>query len=139
MYSPANRKLHYTLLADQIPPAKICSTIKSVLKCFLPSLDVEHPQLPKERCAGYMRKKELTTISMAHKAKVVSEQAQAGKPHINTDGTTLHQRKLGGLAVNGLMISVNQLPNGTADVSRELCKLREMAHALGLPNANRIN
>lgn len=26
MYSPAIRKLYYTLLADQIPPAKICST-----------------------------------------------------------------------------------------------------------------
>lgn len=34
MYSPAIRKLYYTLLADQIPPAKICSTIKSVLKTF---------------------------------------------------------------------------------------------------------
>lgn len=41
------------------------------------------------------------------------------------------------------MISVNQLHNGTGDsvedVCTELCKLREMAHALGLPNANVIN
>jgi len=42
-----------------------------------------------------MREEELTTISMAHKKTVVSEQAQAGKLHLNTDGTTLHQRKLG--------------------------------------------
>ena len=54
-YSPAVRKLYYSLLAQQILPTKISTTLKTVLKCFLPGLDVDHLQLPKERCAGYMR------------------------------------------------------------------------------------
>ena len=33
-YSTGIRKLYYTLLADQVPPAKIHSIIKSTLKCF---------------------------------------------------------------------------------------------------------
>ena len=132
------------MLSDQIPPSKICKTIKAVLKCFLPNLDTEHLQLPKERCAGYMHREELATISMAHKALAISEQARAEKLHLNTDGTTLQQKKLGGLAINGMVISVNELPDGTADtviedVSKELTKLREMAHSLGLPNADAIN
>ena len=51
-YSPAIRKLYYALLVDQIPPATIQTTIKSVLKCFLPGLDVDNLQVPKERCAA---------------------------------------------------------------------------------------
>ncbi len=144
IYSPAIRKLYYNLLANQISPSKICDTVKCVLKCFLPALDVEHLQLPKERCAGYMRKEELATICMAHKASAISKQAEAGKLHLNTDGTTLQQKKLGGLAINGMVISVNELSDGSADsaiedVSRELSKLREMARALCLPNADAIN
>lgn len=144
MYSPAIRKLYYSLLSDQVPPSKICMIIKAVLKCFLPNLDTEHLQLPKERCAGYMRREELSTVSMAHKASAISEAAKSKKLHLNTDGTTLQQRKLGGLAINGMVISVNEFPDGTADtviedVSKELTKLREMACCLGLPNANAIN
>ena len=33
-YSPAVRKLYYSLLADQITPAKIGPVIKTILKCF---------------------------------------------------------------------------------------------------------
>ena len=36
-YLPAVRRLYYSLLADQIPPLKICTTVKMVLKCFLPT------------------------------------------------------------------------------------------------------
>ena len=64
-YSASIRSLYYTLLADQVPPAKISSIIKSVLKCFFPSLSVEKLALPKERCAGYMRTEELNVISTA--------------------------------------------------------------------------
>ena len=100
--------------------------------------------LPKEKCAGYMRREELSTVSMAHKASTISKYAQTGKLHLNTDGTTLQQKKLGGLAVNGMVMSVNQLPDGSADsaiedVSKELCKLRDMAQSLGLPNADANN
>ena len=99
IYSPAIRKLYYSLLSDQVPPSKICMIITAVLKCFLPNLDTEHLQLPKERCAGYMRREELSTLSMVHKASAISEAAKTEKLHLNTDGTTLQQRKLGGLAI----------------------------------------
>jgi len=43
-----------------------------------------------------------------------------------------------------MVVSVNELTDGTAesiinDVSKELRKLRETAHALNIPNANQIN
>ena len=144
MYSPAIRKLYYALLADQIPPAKIASTIKAILKCFLTNLDVEQLILPKERCAGCMRREELKTISMAHKATVITEHVKKGLLHMNTDGTTKAQRKLGGVAINGMVVSVNELPDGTADsvikdVSQELEKLRETARALKMSNPDSIN
>ena len=52
----------------QLPPAKVATTIKSVLKSFIPSLDVYSLKLPGETCASYMRRQELTTLSLAHKA-----------------------------------------------------------------------
>ena len=63
---------------------------------------------------------------------------------LNTDGTTKQQKKIGGVGINDVVISVNELPDGTAasaikDVSRELEKLREIARKLHLPNADRIN
>ena len=101
-YLPAIRKLYYSLLADQIPPSKIEPIIKRVLKSFLPNLNVENLQLPKGRCAGYMRSDELTTVSLAHKASVINEKASKGILHLNTDGTTLQQRKLRGIAIEGV-------------------------------------
>lgn len=74
--------------------------IKAVLKCFLPNVNTEELDLPKEQCAGYMCREELTTVSMAHKASIISsDAAKKEKLHLNTDGTTLQQRKLGGLAM----------------------------------------
>ena len=51
---------------------------------------------------------------------------------------------MGATAVNGIVLSVNELADGTADsvikdISKELKSLREMAKALNLPNANKIN
>ena len=103
-YSPTIRKLYYSLLSEQIPPAKISHTIKAVLKCFLPGLNVEALQLPKERCAGYMRTDELATVSLAHKATVIHKQIEEGSLlHLNTDGTTLGQRKLGIVTFNNVL------------------------------------
>lgn len=142
VYSPAIRDLYYTLLANQLPPAKIAPTIRTILNCFLPhSVDVQIP-LPGRSCASYMRKTELTTINLAHKASVIIEQE---KPvHLNTDGTTKSQKKLQGVAINGMVLSINEVPDGAADamiddISSELQKLREIAHSLGLPNADKIN
>ena len=76
MYTPAVRELCYSLLADQIPPAKVATTIQAVLICFMPSLDLHTIKLPSEGCASYMRRQELTTISMVHKATKITEEAQ---------------------------------------------------------------
>ena len=91
-----------------------------------------------------MRREELKSVSMIHKATVISEHANQGMLHVNTDGTTKNQKKLGVVALNGMVVSVNELPDGTAtstieDVSKELKKLREIALTLGMPNASSIN
>ncbi len=136
VYTNAIRELYYTLLANQLPPAKIATTIKTILKCFLPSLNVERLELPKESCASYMRREELTTLNLAHNA---TDQAKSGFLNLNSDGTTKFQKKL-----LQLMVSVNEVPDGSADsmiayFSHELQRLREVAHALRLPNADKIN
>lgn len=111
----------------------------------MPSIDVEQLQLPHRACADYMRKAELKTISNAHKATILCENASENRTFLmNTDGTTKFQKKLGGVAINNMVISVNELPDGTAesaidDVSRELQKLRKVAHAIGMPNPDSIN
>ena len=61
-YSPAIRKLYYTLLANQVPTVRISEIIKSVVKCFNPSIDVDHLKLPQRSCASYMRREEMKTI-----------------------------------------------------------------------------
>ena len=110
----------------------------------MPSLDLYTIKLPSEGCASYMRRQELTTISMVHKATKITEEAQSGTLHLNSDGTTISQKKLQGVAMNEMIVSVNEVPNGTADsiindISKELQKLREIAHCLNLPNADKIN
>ena len=144
VYSPAIRELYYNLLSNQMPPAKIATTIKTVLKNFLPSVDLEHLELPGRSCASYMRNQELTTVNQAHKAMTLLENSELGPLHLNTDGTTKMQKKLQGVALNGMVLSVNEVPDGSArsiiqDMSQELQKLREVARALDLPNADKIN
>ena len=143
IYSPAIRKLYYSLLSNQIPQGKIETIIRSILKAFFPALNTDLLVLPKERCAGQMRLDEMCTISEAHKASAICEHLEAGRTlHLNTDGTTLAQRKINSIAINNKVISINELSDGTAetvinDISNQLQKLREMALALGLPNANK--
>ena len=144
VYTHAIRQLYYSLLADQIPPAKIERTIRTILKCFFPFLKLENLQLPSESCASYMRRHELATVSSAHKATSVLQQAETGFLHLNTDGTTKYQKKIEGAALKGMVLSVNNVTDGSAnsmveDISRELKKLRETAHALKLPNGSKIN
>ena len=56
------RKLYYSLLTDQVPISKIAKIIRSVFKCFHPSLHVEELKLPMKTCASYMRMEEMRTI-----------------------------------------------------------------------------
>lgn len=144
-YPPAVRKLYYSLLTKQIPAFKVAEIVKTVLETFLPSTDIENLPLPQKSCASYMRKEELVTITSAHKATVLCESvAKLSGFHLNTDGTTKHQKKIGGVIVNDIVVSLNELSDGTAstaidDISRELEKLRCTAKSLGMPNANSIN
>ena len=144
-YPPALRKLYYSLLTKQIPAAKVADIVKTVLKTFHPSLDVERLSLPQKACASYMRKDELVTVCSAQKATLLCEAAASASGfHLNTDGTTKNQKKIGSVVVNDIVVSVNELCDGTAataidDISRELEKLRTTARSLGIPNANSIN
>ena len=90
-YSDTVRQLYYTLPADQVPPAKVSSIIKSVLKSFLRTLNADELELPRERCAGYMRREELKAISMAHKAYTLGKTKSF---NLNSDGTTNLRRIL---------------------------------------------
>ena len=107
-FSPSIRKLYYTLLANQVPAARIRDIVSTVLECFVPDCDVSSIKLPKETCAGYMRREELASIGMAQKAHVLCEQIRSGKPfYLNSDGTTKYQPKINRVAVNGLVVSIN--------------------------------
>ena len=143
-YSPEIRQLYYSLLASQVPVSKIADIIRTVLKCFNPHEleNVEELKLPKKSCASYMRRGELKTICDAHKATMLCNDSKG--IHLNTDGTTKQQRKLGGVVANGVVLGVNELPDGKAisaieDISREFEKLRKTAQMLDLPNPNSIN
>ena len=138
-YTPEIRKLHYSLLEEQVPVSKITDIIRHVLKCFNPTENVEDLQLPKRSCASYMRKEELMTICDALKTTVISElSTQSKQLHLNTDGTTKNQKKQGGVVANDLVLGVNELQDGSAAsaISREF---EHAASMLGLPNPNSIN
>ena len=144
-YSPTVRKLYYTLLVSEIPASKITSIIKAVIKSFNPSVDVEHLRLPLWACASYMRRYELKTVSNTHKANrslsasflKYGFQAQFWWDNQKTE-------KLEGVAINDIVVSVNEVPDGTgqsaiASIFRELEYLHKTAHALKMPNADAIN
>ena len=65
------------------------TTVQSVVSCY----QANHG----ESCASYMRREELTTQNLAHKATCLLDKAQSGCLNLNCDGTTL-SRKLQGAA-----------------------------------------
>jgi len=142
-YSPSIQKLYYTLLTDEVPASSISNIVKSVVKYFNPSVDVENLVLPQRSCASYMCRDELRIISNAHKATVLTKCGTKGFA-MNTDGTTGGRHNLGGLTLNNMTISVNELSCGSADqviadISKEFTTLRNVGHALNLSNADTIN
>ena len=138
-------KFYYTSLASEIPASKITSIIKAVIKSFNLSVDVEHLKLLQQSCASYIRRDELKTVSNAHKATVLCQQASENMGFkLKTDGTTKGQKKLERMSINDIVVSVNEVPDGTAQraivsISRELAYLHKTAHALKMPNADGIN
>ena len=117
-YSPAIRKLYYTLLAKAVPTSEITEIVKQVVKSFNPSIHVQKIKLPKKACASYMRKDELKTVSATHKATVLCEHAAKKVGFkLNTDGTTKNLKKIGAVGINDVVIAVNELPSSTADAA----------------------
>ena len=81
----------------------MAEVIKSVLKTFHPSIDIEQIQLPQKSCASYMRKEELKIVSNAHKSTVHA--AEGVGFSLNTDGTKA-PKKLGRVVINDV-VSLN--------------------------------
>ena len=53
--------------------------------------------------------------------------------HMNTDGTTPNQQKVNAIAVNGIYLSVDEVPDNTAEsvlehIDQELDHLREITY-----------
>ena len=140
-YSTMVRKLYYKLLTSGIPPGRVGPTIKDVLVHLAPSTDPAKLDLPKASAANYMRREEMKTICDIHKA---SNLCSSEMLHMNTDGTTLNQRKIAAASANGLVISVDEVRSGSAEdiaqnISRELTRLRKLATDMGIDNAQSIN
>ena len=137
-YTKEVRKLYYSLLSQNIPPSKIRKIIKSVFQHLLPSVDPNELQLPSASTARYMRRKELPTVSCAQKASTL---ANTEALHINSDGTTLHQRKIAGALVNGMVLGVHTVPDGSANsalnaITEEFTKVKQVGAELQVPTAN---
>ena len=98
-------------------------------------------QLPGSTCANYMRREELKRVCMAHQVELLSE---ADNLYLNSDGTTKNQHKLNAIPFNGVVLSISEVPDGTADsiigdIDRQLKKLRCFAEELGIPNNKKLN
>lgn len=63
-----------------------------------------------------MRKDEPKTVSDVHKAKLLCDNASKTGLRLNTDETTKAQRKIGAVAINNIVVSVNELADSTAAV-----------------------
>ena len=103
-------------------------------------MDTSELALPKSSLAATMRSDEMPTISRAQQACVLSE---ASSYHLNSDGTTLNQKKVQGMLVNGLVLGIKKIVDGTAksaidELEKVLSKIREVATELELPNASHV-
>ena len=83
----------------------------------------------------------MPTVSDAHKANNLGI---LGTGHMNSDGTTLNIRKLIGSSINGIVLGVQEVSDGTAEtmlteLDKQLKHLRDMAAKLQIPHAQNIN
>ena len=139
-YTNEIRELYYHLLAQQMPPSKIEQCIKTVLQTFTPGVDISNLQFPKASLAAEMRSLEMPTISASHQAHLISS---ADQYHLNSDRTTLNQKKVQRLLMNGIVLGVNDVVDGSAkaavdELGRALQHIREIGLQLDLPGAEKI-
>ena len=134
------RILYYRLLAEQIPPGKIEKSIKIVVESLFPQIDAKNLQLPKASLGSKMRSCELPTVSKAHQASVLSE---SDSYHVNSDGTTLNQKKVQGFLVNGMTLGITDVSDGSAKAAVDSLDLqfkviREVGKELGIKGSEDI-
>lgn len=55
-YLPEIQKVYYELLASQVAANEAHDVIKAVIKCFIPSVDIQQLRLPQRTCAGYINR-----------------------------------------------------------------------------------
>ena len=71
-YTNDIRELYYNLITQRLPPSRIETTITTT---FAPHIDTTKLELPKATLASNMRSRELSTISAAHQATRLTEDA----------------------------------------------------------------
>ena len=134
------RALYFRLLAENMSPAKIERNIKIVLETFCPQINTKLLKLPKKSLAREIRSSEMPTLAKAHEAAALS---QIHSYHVNSDGTTLNQKKVQGYLVNGVTIGVTEVADGTSltavdELDRLLASIREVGQELGISHVDKI-
>ena len=104
-------------------------------------MDTKKLRLPQKSCASYMRSQEMATISRVQKA---ADLMQSQQWHLNSDGTTLHQQKKFAFLLNGIVVGVHDVSDGSAQVAldafkHELTKLKEVADKLSSHDSKKLS
>ena len=79
-----------------------------MLETFCPQINTKLLKLPKRSLAREMRSSEMPTLAKAHQAVALS---QMHSYHVNSDGTTLNQKKV---LVNGVTLGVTEVADGAS-------------------------
>ena len=85
----------------------------------MPSLKLNDVRLPSKSCAAYIRSAEMPTISSLQKA---AELAQSEQWCLNSDGTTLQQAKKVAFLINGIVLGVHDVSDGSSETALDALK-----------------
>ena len=89
--------------------------------------------------AAHMHSLEMPTVSHVHQAHMLSE---ASEYLLKSDGTTLNQKKVQGMLVNGVLLGVKDVADGSAqtvveELSQVLHNIKMAAKELKVKNADK--
>ena len=132
-YTSSVRELYYSLLSLKLPPAKIKLVVYNVIRSLLPDINPDNLRLPGKSCASYMRAYEMPTLSNLQKS---SELLKAESWHLNSDGTTLRQQKKMGFLINGLVLGVYDVSDGSSKTALD-CLKNELRKIEGLEDEDK--
>ena len=104
------------MLAEGVPPGKIRNIVKCVLETMVPSIEIDNLQLPGQTCANYIQREELPTISRAYKAHKLEGSTSLD---LGSDATTKILQKTGASLVNGMVLGVHDIPDGSTNATLE--------------------